>query len=273
VPVGLNIKRLSFILLSAFFVTACQQDDKQAENQPSAKTEQVETKTSESVEVQTPAKVEAAKEVVAESKPVIQKEASHEGHDHSNAESNTTGEKYRVVEPQMECEVPVVYEFFAYHCPHCYNLEPAAEAWRKKNAGKVKFVPVPTHLGNMQMGSLLLVHHAADKLGILEKTQHALFERFHKERKLFASPEEAAEFLVKQGAKLEDATAVLADQAAIEEALKADYEKLRNYKITSVPQILVNHRYMTSITMAGGTKETFEVVDQLLALEHNCKAK
>lgn len=182
-------------------------------------------------------------------------------------------EQYQIVEPQVECETPVVIEFFAYHCSHCYTLEPAAEEWRKKNAGKVRFLPVPTHLGNKQLSSMLLVHHAAVKLGILEKTQHALFNRFHKERKLFSSPEDAADFLVANGADKTKALEVLNDQAAIVKAIEADFEILKKYKITSVPQVLVNHRYLINISSAGGHKEVFQVVDQALKMEHSCKAK
>ena len=198
---------------------------------------------------------------------------SHQGHDHSAHEVVQNGPKFTEIEPLFECEEPVVIEFFAYQCPHCYNLEPSAEKWREKNAGKVKFLSVPTTLGRDQLGSLLLVHHAAKKLNVLEKTQHALFERLHKEQKLFASAEEAADFLAIQGADREQALNTLNDQEYMTKSINADYDMLMKYKIASVPQVLVNHKYLTNITAAGGHDQVFELVDELLAKPHNCEPK
>nr|WP_246722842.1 thiol:disulfide interchange protein DsbA/DsbL [Aliikangiella sp. G2MR2-5] len=195
---------------------------------------------------------------------------NHQGHEHAAAPS---GERYQKLESDAACEEPVVIEFFAYHCPHCYALEPSAEKWRAKNGGKVKFLSVPTTLGHDQLGSLLLVHHAAKLLGVLEKTQHALFERFHKEKKLFASEDEAAEFLAAQGADKAEALAMLKNQDEMMKSINEDFELLKQYRISSVPQVLINHQYMTNITAAGGHDEVFEVVDETLQLANNCGTK
>lgn len=249
-------------------ITACQQEEKPvaAQNQQ----EQKEATAKTAIE-----KTEAKVETVVESHDDSH---SHHGHDHGAAPTSDTplvmtGERFKMVEPQEECSEPVVIEFYAYHCPHCKDLEPAAEAWRKKNAGKVKFISVPSDLGHQQMGSLLLVHHAAKILGVLEKTQHALFNRFHVEKKLFSSADEAAQFLADQGADLEKAKLVLADQEAMSKSINPDFELLNKYRIASVPQVLVNHQYITDITSAGGHKEVFETVDEMLKLQHNCKVK
>jgi thiol:disulfide interchange protein DsbA len=253
-----NIKHLGIFVFSLFLLVACQQEDTTAETKPVDKVEKEAIKG-------TPVTDGEAAPVKSDST-----QTDEHGHQHNQAEIVTNGAKYQVVESQATCEKPVVIEFFAYHCPHCNDLEPAAEAWRKKNAGKVEFISVPTHLGHEQLGVLLLVHHAAKKLDVLEKTQHALFKRFHEEKKLFGSEEEVAEFLAAQGADIEKARIVLKDQAAISESIKADFELLNKYKITSVPQVLVNHQYMTNITIAGGHKEVFEVVDETLKLENSC---
>ncbi|MGX5172543.1 thiol:disulfide interchange protein DsbA/DsbL [Aliikangiella sp. IMCC44653] len=252
------MKYLSLIIAASLLLSACQQDDK-AEEKPAAE---------QSAKVVTE-KVEPKPAVPAEPKP----DHDHSAADHNHAASNEDLEPYTQVEIEKACETPVVYEFFAYHCPHCYNLEPFAEEWRTKNEGKVKFVTVPTDLGHKQFASYLLVHHAADKLGILDKVRPALFERFHKEKKLFASAEEAAQFLADQGADKAKATETLAQEnlEPIGEAIKQDYLMMADYKITHVPQLLVNNKYLTDITRSGGQAETFENIDKLLAMPHNCK--
>lgn len=258
------MKQLFGILALALVLVACQ-GEQDAANKSDA--EQPKQETVENETAQTKATEQEAKpEEVAD-----QAHSDGDGHDHSHESAIPAGQQYSEVEPQYACEAPVVYEFFAYQCPHCYNLEPEAEKWRAKNAGKVKFVSVPTHLGRDQFGSLLLVHHAAAKLGVLEGVQKSLFHRIHKEKKLFASPEEAADFLADHGANKEQAMTVLADQATMTETINKDFDMMAKYKITSVPRVIVNHRYMTDITAAGGIENVFNIVDELLAKEHNCK--
>jgi len=256
------VKQLTTIFIAAFFLAACQgesqEQDKPVEKAP-AQQETVKPAVDPSVEKPASAQDEDA-------------HASHDGHQHDAVVQS--GEPYEEVTPEFACESPVVIEFFAYQCPHCYSLEPAADAWRKKNAGRVKFISVPTHLGRQEFGSLLLVHHAADKLGVLDKAQHALFERVHKEKKLFGSPEEAADFLLAQGATDRDeALAALNDQTAMAEVIEQGFQMMTKYKVTSVPRVLVNHQYMTDISRAGGQNEVFELVDELLKKDHSCQAK
>jgi len=256
--VNRSIKHLSILAISSFLLVACQQEENKTETKTAEKAEQkVEKK---------PANEEVNQSTTV--KPLQSSE--HDGHNHGTANAVVTGEKYAIVESQEACEKPIVIEFFAYHCPHCNDLEPAAEAWRKKNADKITFRSVPTDLGHRQYGSLLLAHHAAKRLGTLEKTQHALFNRVHNEKKLFGSAEELAQFLADQGADLEKAKVAVADQAALTESIRADFDLLNKYKISSVPQVLVNHKYMTDITIAGGHKEVFDIVDETLKLNNSC---
>ncbi|WP_168204085.1 thiol:disulfide interchange protein DsbA/DsbL [Aliikangiella coralliicola] len=257
-----------FIVISVLILASCQaEESKDASGSETSQSKAAATK-------EQPKQADATPKVAEAEKP----QADHHGHAHSgdgheHQAKVQPGEKYQKVEPQFECSEPVVVEFFAYHCPHCNDLEPAAEAWRKQNADKVKFVSIPTTLGHQQLGSMVLVHHAAKMLGVLEKTQPALFERFHKEKKLFASPEEAAEFLAAQGADKAKALETLQNQDALTKSIEADFELLQKYKISSVPQVLVNHQYMTNITAAGGHDEVFKVVDETLKLENGCKTK
>ena len=272
------MKKIITSLFGLFLLVGCQgeeatTDSENKQTESNAKTEEVAKTTSDkkpAPEQELPKK--------AEQKEADQKQhSSGDGHsEHSHAAPIPPGQKYQVVDQNFECEAPVVIEFFAYHCPHCYNLEPAAEKWRAKNAdngGKVKFISVPTTLGHQQYGSMLLVHHAAKLLGVLDKTQHALFKRLHEEKKLFASPDEAAEFLIAQGADKDKALTILNDQKLMSDSIEQDFEYLRKYKVSSVPQVLVNHKYMTNITAAGGHDEVFNVVDELLELDHNCVKK
>lgn len=177
---------------------------------------------------------------------------------------------YETVESDETCSEPVVIEFFAYQCPHCYKLESYAQAWKEQNAGKVKFQSVPTHLGHQEFGAFLIVHHAAERLGLLKEATPALFKRLHEEKQSFASQDDAAAFLVSIGATEQDAKAALDDQESGKTAINDDFRLLSKYKISGVPTILVNHRYKFDVTKAGGYDNVFKVVEETLKLPSNC---
>lgn len=203
-------------------------------------------------------------------------EQSHDGHSHaqpSTEASADNGLPYDIVESDESCSEPVVIEFFAYQCPHCYSLEEHAKTWKERNAGKVKFVAIPTHLGNQQFGSFLIVHQAASVLGILDKAMPKMFSRLHEEKKAFASEDEAAEFLATLGVSKDEALTALQDQENSKNALDDNFRLLAKYKIAGVPTILVNHRYKFDVTKAGGYEKVFEVVDQTLAMPSDCSSK
>lgn len=203
----------------------------------------------------------------------IEKLPSEPGSKPSENFSLLTELPYEIIDSDEACTEPVVIEFFAYQCPHCFELESYAEAWKKENAGKVKFQPVPTHLGHQEFGSFLIVHHAAEKLGLLKTATLALFKRLHEEKKAFASQDEAVAFLVSVGASEQDAKATLQDQESGKTAIDNDFRLLSKYKISGVPTILVNHRYKFDVTKAGGYDNVFKVVEETLKLPSNCSKK
>jgi len=212
---------------------------------------------------------ESKKPESATSKTTIQTESSVKPTENKNSAELP----YEIVESDETCGEPVVIEFFAYQCPHCYTLEKFAKEWRDKNAGRIKFKAVPTHLGNQQFGPFLIVHQAAEVLGLLDKATPMLFHRLHEEKKAFTSEDEAAEFLVSVGATKEDALKALQDQENAKNAIDDNFRLLAKYKVAGVPAIVVNHRYKFDVTKAGGYEKVFEVVDQTLALPSSCSAK
>ena len=180
---------------------------------------------------------------------------------------------YETVESDEECTAPVVIEFFAYQCPHCYKLDEFAAAWQKNNAGEIQFRPIPTDLGNKNFGSYIIVHHAAAKLGLLETAIPALFERLHEQNKGFASLDDAVAFLVSMGASQQDAKQTIEDKETMDKSVQEDYRLLAKYKISGVPTVLVNHRYKFNVTKAGGYDNVFKVVEQTLELPSSCSSK
>lgn len=247
--------RIISIFVLILSLMACQQ----AEDDSQSPKEQEKSKQIESLEAKS---TPTSKEHTHETPPTTESDFSP-----------LTELPYETVESDEACSAPVVIEFFAYQCPHCYTLEKFADAWKKNNAGKIQFKAIPTDLGNKSFGSFLIVHHAAEKLGLLESAMPALFERIHKQNKGFSSLEDAVAFLVLLGASEQDAKQAIEDQEAVKEAIEEDFRLLAKYKISGVPTVLVNHRYQFSVTKAGGYEKVFDVVDETLKLPSKCSEK
>lgn len=242
--------RIISIFVFILSLMACQQAEDDNKN----------PKETEKVEATEEKTAPASKKPTPEAQPAAEKDFSL-----------LTELPYDTVESDEVCSAPVVIEFFAYQCPHCYTLEEHAGKWKKNNAGKIQFRSIPTDLGNKSFGSFLIVHHAAEKLGILESAIPALFERLHEQNKGFASVDDAVAFLVSLGASEQDAKQAVGDQEAVKKAVEEDFRLLAKYKISGVPTVLVNHRYKFNVTKAGGYDKVFEVVEQTLKLPSSCK--
>jgi thiol:disulfide interchange protein DsbA len=177
---------------------------------------------------------------------------------------------YDIIETDQACEEPIVIEFFAYQCPHCYTLEKQAALWKEKNQGKVKFLAVPTHLGHQEFSSFLIVHQAAKRLGIIEKAMPKMFTRLHEEKKAFASQDDVISFFQSLGVSEENARTAIQSGEEIQKEIDKGFEMLAKYKIASVPTIIVNYRYQFDVTKAGGYDKVFNIVDETLKLPSSC---
>ncbi len=242
------MKKITLLILF-LFLTACQPETEK-ENNSSAKTSEAATQ-------------EAAQ---------THQQDEHAGHDHQATSdfSLVPKQPYETLETDEACSEPEVMEFFAYQCPHCYKLEPFTEKW-KSGAGKdIKFVSVPTHLGHKEFGPFLIVHQTAVGLGMLDKVTPKLFERIHKYKKGFASQADAVNFLVSAGADEAEALKEIQSGEKIKAAMEENFKLLAQYKITGVPTIVVNKKYMLNITSAGGNDKVFDLVEEVLKLPSNC---
>jgi thiol:disulfide interchange protein DsbA len=58
------------------------------------------------------------------------------------------------------------------------------------------------------------------------------------------------------------------DSFAVHTKLQRAEELNRRYRVAGVPAIVVNGKYFTDVTMAGGQEELIELIDELVAAEH-----
>jgi thiol:disulfide interchange protein DsbA len=157
-----------------------------------------------------------------------------------------------------------VLEIFWYGCPHCHQLEPQLAAWVKKLPGDVYFKRVPG-LPRPDWAPMAKAYYAMETLGVLEKLHTPLFEAIHKQRALKPNDEAATiDWLTKQSGmdrkKVEEAY----NSFSINTKLNRAAQIFRASGATGVPSLVIDGKYITSSTMAGGNAEALKTADYII---------
>lgn len=167
--------------------------------------------------------------------------------------------------PTADPEKIEVVELFWYGCPHCYQFEPALNAWVAELPDDVDFKRIPAMFGGQWNvhGQLFLTLEA---MGVEAKVHDAVFDAIHQQRKRLATPEQMAEFLATQGV---DEAEFLKTYNSF--GVKSRVEKAKKqgmaYQITGVPVLVVNGKYRFDLGSAGGPERALQVADYLIEKE------
>ncbi|HEX7081162.1 MAG TPA: thiol:disulfide interchange protein DsbA/DsbL [Gammaproteobacteria bacterium] len=160
-----------------------------------------------------------------------------------------------------------VAEIFWYGCPHCYAFEPYIARWQAEKPAYVSFVRVPA-----VWNPLLRLHarafYTAQALGKGEAMHEAFFTEIHENGNPLDSEEALAEFFARFGVDA-DAFRDAFDSFDVNSKLQRADELNRRYEITSVPSIVVNGKYTTNATMAGGHDQLIELIGELVEAERS----
>lgn len=162
-----------------------------------------------------------------------------------------------------------VLEVFWYGCPHCYSFEPHLEAWLKDKPEDVEFIRLPGVL-NQSWIPHAKAFYAAEKLGVLDKIHRPLFDAIHKQKKTLFTEGQLAEFFAGYGVSPEEFKRVY-NSKEVDTKIRQAYFLARDYKLTGVPSLVINGKYLTSGTHAGNFETMLEVVDHLIEQEREAK--
>ena len=185
------------------------------------------------------------------------------------------GQHYLPVVPAQATSVEPgqveVLEFFWLGCPHCYALEPFIGSWNKSKPGYVKFVREhvmwgPSHRAHARLFYTLQVLGKADTL--VPKA----FEEIHRRGNMLVAAEDAQSqrlqlaFAKENGISESDFTREY-NGFAVNARLQRAEELMRRYKIETVPYFIINGKYQTSESMAGGPEQLIQLINDLTAAE------
>lgn len=155
-----------------------------------------------------------------------------------------------------------VVEFFSYVCPHCYNLEPHIVEWaEKKKPADVGFYQIPA-VGGKLWTFAGRVKYVADKLKLGKAFDQRYFDELHqkKNRRLAGDKDSVIALMTEYGADKKSAEQAW-DSLQVKADLKKSVELWKQAKLTGVPTVIVNGKYVVGVT----TYETFfDIIEFLL---------
>ncbi|PCI58426.1 MAG: disulfide bond formation protein DsbA [Methylophilaceae bacterium] len=179
----------------------------------------------------------------------------------------TAGQEFDAVTKTIPTDDPKkieVMEIFWYGCSHCYQMEKPLHAWLKSMPADVSFKRMPG-LPNASWAPMAQTYFAMESLGLVDKLHGKLFHAIHKQKSLNPTDKKAALNWLTNNSGL--------DRAKVEETfnsftvstnLKRAAQIFRSSGATGVPSLVIDGKYITSGTMAGGNVQALKVVDYII---------
>jgi thiol:disulfide interchange protein DsbA len=185
------------------------------------------------------------------------------------------GQHYLPVVPAQATSVEPgqveVLEFFWLGCPHCYALEPHVQSWIKTKPAYAKFVGEHIMWGPAHRSHARL-YYTLQVLGKSDTLVPKAFEEIHRHNNMLVANDDAQS----QRLQLAFAKANGISEAdfnreyngfAVNARLQRAEELMRRYKVETVPYFIINGKYQTDETMAGGPEQLFQLINDLAAAE------
>jgi thiol:disulfide interchange protein DsbA len=189
----------------------------------------------------------------------------------SPASSFKEGVNYRRLTPAQPTTVAPghveVVEVFWYGCPHCFDLDPLIESWRKQGKpGYVDFARLPA-IWNETAKIHAKLFYTTQTLGKLEELHTPIFREIHINKNPLNTDSKIESFFTAHGVSEQDYRKASGSFSVITKMSQAEYLN-DHYRVTSVPLVIVNGKWVTDVGMAGGEKQLITLMTELAAREH-----
>jgi protein dithiol oxidoreductase (disulfide-forming) len=187
------------------------------------------------------------------------------------------GTNYRPLVPAQPTDSPPgkveVVEVFWYACPHCYAVDPYLESWRKSKPAYIDFRRVPVTWSEVHRSHARLFY-TLQALGKEEALHAEVFAEMNERKNyMFAQGNESEsmaaqlKFVTAHGISASDFTNAYNSFTVQTNMQKAD-DLVHRYKVEGVPLIIINGKYVTDVTMAGGSHDALiSIINDLAASE------
>lgn len=184
------------------------------------------------------------------------------------------GKHYNKVMPAQPTSVGPdkveVIEAFWYGCPHCYAADPYFENWKTKKAAYIEFIRLPITWGQVHRTHARL-YYTLEALG--KSNLHAdVFREVQVARNPLAAVDDAeteniqAQFVKRLGVD-EAAFRKAYHSFEVETKLQRAEELVRRYRLDTVPNVIINGKYIADVQSAGSPSQLISLINDLAAAE------
>jgi thiol:disulfide interchange protein DsbA len=181
------------------------------------------------------------------------------------------GIEYQRIEPSVPTSVPAgkveVVELFWYGCPHCFHFEPELNKWVKKLPKNVVFKRIPAAL-NPGWDVHAATFYTEQILGLEDKAHDAFFDAIHKQHLSLMTPETIAAWFEKNYQVPQKKFLDVYHSFSVQAKVASAKTLVERYGVNSVPTIIIDGKYRTDASMAGGSyPNLLKVMDYLVKKE------
>ena len=179
------------------------------------------------------------------------------------------GRHYHKISPAVPTDVAAgkveVLELFWYGCPHCYYFEKYLKAWKQDKSPDVEFIRMPAVL-NRGWVPHARAFYALEALDEAERIHLIFFEAIHGQGRGLRDTASMSRFLAQHGIVADDFEKAYGS-LYVETKLSHANQRIRQYGSSSVPTIIVNGKYRSTVSDAGGFQQLLELTNYLVDLE------
>ena len=176
------------------------------------------------------------------------------------------GKDYQLIDnplPVRQDGMVEVSEIFWYGCNHCYSFESTINNWDANKPDYVKFSKMPVTWSQIHQLHASL-YHTIEALKLGKGAHTAVFTTIHKENNFLGSQRSVVKFLSKLGVDEEKSKQYL-NSFAVKQKVSRGMQVSKQLKITSVPMIIVDGKYM--IVSKQSRQEMLDVLDHVVELQ------
>ena len=187
-----------------------------------------------------------------------------------NGEKFRAGVHYELLDNPTKARDPSkieVTEVFWFGCNHCYALEPYIARWKRDIPLDVTFIKSPATWNDM-LKTHATIYYTAKALGIEQQFVPAAFNTIQNEGKMLTGNTEL-EYYFRGFDVQKDRYKAVSTSFGVRNAVDQADKKMKEWKVTGVPSLVVNGKYKVAASRSVRTDELFDVVDFLIEKERN----
>lgn len=156
-----------------------------------------------------------------------------------------------------------IMEYFTFVCPSCYKLEQDLVKWLKNKPENVVFEKVPITFGSKALRFQAKGYYIAKIYNKSKEYTDAIFKKIHFDNKRMSSKESILDLLASIGISKKDALETM-DSLSLDMQIKNNEEKTIKNRILAMPTFIVDGKYKTDPSIAGGFDQYWHVIDYII---------